>query len=102
MLDADSIRADLAEIIADLPVSCSFGGVPFSATSTDFGQRREVEVDGVVYAVDRTIVCDAADITGTIEADDEITVDGVLYRVLDVSAHQDGVGLEIQLKAVTR
>jgi hypothetical protein len=102
VLDAASIAADLAEIVADLPVACAFGGVSFSATSTDAGSARTVEIDGELYSVDRTIVCNAAHVASTIKGDDQITVGGVSYRVLDVSRHPDGVGLEINLKAVTQ
>jgi hypothetical protein len=34
MLDAASMRADLAEIMADLPVTCAFYGRTFTATSS--------------------------------------------------------------------
>jgi hypothetical protein len=102
MLDATSIAADLAEIVADLPVACVFGGVSFSATSTDAGSSRTVEIDGELFNVDRTIVCNVSHVAATIKGDDLVTVGGVVYRVLDVSRHQDGVGLEINLKAVTQ
>ena len=102
MLDVTELASDLAEIIADLPISCIHGGVTFSATSTDSGSSRVVEVDGELYKIARTIVCNAAHVAAGIKGDDIITVGGVEYRVLDVSRHQDGVGLEINLKAVTQ
>ena len=102
MLDAADLAADLAEIIADLPVTCAFAGVSFSATSTDAGSSRTVEIDGELFNVDRTIVCNVSHVSTAIKADSPITVDGVAYRVLDLSRHPDGVGLEINLKAVTQ
>jgi hypothetical protein len=102
MLDAADFAADLDEIVADLPVACMFAGVPFSATSTDAGSSRTVEIDGELYSVDRTVVCNAAHVPASIKADAPITVGGIAYRVLDVSRHPDGVGLEINLKAVSQ
>lgn len=101
MLDAATLRADLAEVVADLPVACSHGGVAFTATSTDAGSSRQVEVDGALFTVERTIVCDASAVSASIKGDDLINVGGVQYRVLTVTRHPDGVGLEIDLKAAT-
>jgi len=102
MLDAASMRAELAEIVADLPVTCSFGGTPFTATASEIGGGRAVEVDGVVYEADGEIVADVADVPQDIAADKPITVDGQSYRVLSVMAHPDKVGVTVTLKAVTR
>lgn len=102
MLPIDSIRADLGEIVADLPVTCSYKGTSFTATSSDFGLGRSVEIDGELHDVDRTIVADSADVPEGLRAPDTITVDGEVYRVERVSEHQDGVGLEIDLKAIER
>ena len=98
-LDLDMFAADLAEIIDDLPVDCSFaGGETFKATSTDEGQTRSIEEDGELVPVDRTIVCDAADVPAGTKPDTAITVDGKSYRVLRLSMHQDGAAAEIDLK----
>ena len=102
MLDLVSIRADLSEIVADLPVTCSFADTSFTATSTDSGESRTVEIDGELTEIDRTIVCDVDDVPASVESDKQITVDGTTYRILRLSLHQDGVGLEIDLKAVGR
>ena len=102
MLPIDSIRADLGEIVADLPVACSYKGASFAATSSDFGLGRTVELDGQLFDVDRTIVADSADVPEGIAVPEAITVGGEVYRIARVSEHQDGVGLEIDLKAVER
>ena len=101
MIDTASFAADLAEIVADMPVACNYRGAAFNATSTDAGSSRTVEIDGALFNVDRTIICAMVAALNGIAGDDELTVAGVAYRVLDVSRHQDGVGLEINLKAVT-
>ena len=102
MFTAAEFASDLAEIIGDLPVACVFGGVTFNAASTDAGMNRAVEIDGVLFEIDRTIVCNAAEVASTIAPPELITVGGTQYRVLKVSRHQDGVGLEIDLKTVTQ
>jgi hypothetical protein len=102
MLDVTEFASDLAEIIADLPVACVFGGRAFNAASTDVGMNRAVEIDGVLFEIDRTIICSAAEVAATIAPPELITVGGTRYRVLKVSKHQDGVGLEIDLKTDTQ
>ncbi len=102
MLDIDFIRSDMTEIVADLPVACTHRGQTFEATSSDFGMSRAVEIDGVIVDVDRQIVCDSANLPEGVVASDPITVDGSAYRILNLSEHQDGVGIEINLKAATR
>jgi hypothetical protein len=78
------------------------GGRAFNAASTDVGMNRAVEIDGVLFEIDRTIICNAAEVAATIAPPELITVGGARYRVLKVSKHQDGVGLEIDLKTDTQ
>ena len=102
MLDLASLRSDLAECVADLPVACSMRGQVFTATSSDDGETREVEIDGVIIEVDRLIVADIADLPADPQSDERVTVGGKLYRILTPSFHQDGIGIELRLKAVAR
>ena len=102
MLDLASIRADLQEIMADLPVSCSYAGVSFTGTMSEITGGRAVEIDGVVFEADGEVICDVADVPSSIAADKPIVVAGKNYRVLSLSRHQDNVGLSITLKDPAR
>jgi len=102
MLDLVSIDADLAEVVADLPVACVCCGQAFSATSTDAGLARDIETDGVLLDVDRSIVGRASVVPAGAVAGVRITVGGVGYRIQKRDDHQDGVGVELHLKAVER
>ncbi len=102
MLDLDSIADDLSEVIADLPVSCAYKGTAFAATSTDAGTSRMVEIEGELHTVDRSIVTAAVAVLSGAKGDDAITVDGTAYRIMSISRHQDGVGVEVNLKVSTR
>ncbi len=94
-------RNDLAAIIGDMPVQCDIRGHAFTATSSEDGGERLIEIEGIEVDADRTIVADAADLP-ELDGDDPITVDGKLYRIANPIYHQDGVGVELRLKAVSR
>jgi hypothetical protein len=101
-LNTAIFAADLASVIADLPVTCSYEGTEFTATSSDDARNRAVEIDGMVLEMDRAIVVATADLPTGVEADSKITVGGKTYRVLSLSEHQDGIATEIRLKADVR
>lgn len=104
MLPLSSIRSDLSEVVQDLPIQCVLKGVTFTATASDFSENRSVEVEGVLFSVSQTLVADVlrlANVPGGVEgvrSNDEITVDGNRRRILNTSLHQDGIGIEINLK----
>jgi hypothetical protein len=96
------LRSDLAAIMADLPVTCSYKGTSFTATASELGTEREIEVAGEIMEVDRTIVFDASALT-TLPSADEVVIVGVSrYRVQRRVDHQDGVGCELLLRAEVR
>ena len=101
-LSATSIRADLGEIVNDLPCACSIKGTAFTATAGDYSLTREVDVDGFGELADKVVVCDSATMPAAVLPDAELTVDGLAFRVMTVSKHQDGVGVELRLKAVAK
>ena len=102
MLDIASFRSDLAEVIDDLPVACTMRGQAFTATSSDDGETREVEIDGTIMEVDRIIVADIADLPPDPQSGEKVTVGGKEYRIMTAAVHQDGVGVELRLKAVAK
>jgi hypothetical protein len=101
-LDTDIFSDDLAEVIADLPVTCVFRGRTFTATSSDDGSTRALEIEGVLYDVDRSIVFEKDDLPTLPKSDEPLTVGGKAYRVLQINEHPDGHGVECSLKAVLR
>ena len=101
-LSATSIRSDLSEIVADLPCACSCKGTAFTATAGDYSLSRDVDVDGFGELADKVLVCDLATMPTAVGPDADLTVDGVAFRVMTVSKHQDGVGVELRLKAVDK
>jgi len=101
-LSTTMLRADLSECVADLPITCVHASGSFSATSSEYGETREVELDGDVYTVDRTVVADVANVPVAMKPDDKLTVGGKPYRILTLEPHQDSVGVTIELKAVAR
>jgi hypothetical protein len=101
-LAATEFRADLAEAIADLPVTCLCGGVSFTAASSEDSGTREIEVDGELIEVDRQIVTDAYDLPAAAVKNATVTVGGKAYRIMSINEHPDGVGVEIALKATVR
>jgi len=96
-MDLISIRDDLSEIIDDLPVTCACQGKTFTATPSEIGGGRMVEVDGVVQEVDGEIIADASDLPASMENGNPIMVDGKNYRVLSVMYHPDNIGVQISL-----
>jgi hypothetical protein len=102
MLNLAAIASDLNEIIDDLPVTCNALGQAFNATSSDDSENRQIEIDGTYMDVDRVIVVNSLNLPEGLKADDPITVGGKAYRILNFSDHQDGVGVEIRLKANVR
>ena len=101
-LNATEFRSDLTEVVADLPVTCVCGGASFTATSSEDSGTRVIEVDGELIEVDRQIVADVAGVPAAAVQDAQITVGGKAYRIMNVILHQDGVGVEMNLKAVAR
>ncbi len=94
-------RNDLAAIVKDMPVTCSIRGQSFIATSSDDSGEKVVDIDGMEVDADRTIVVDSAHLP-ELAGNDEITVGGKQYRIANPFYHQDGVGVELRLKAVSR
>jgi hypothetical protein len=101
MLDLAQIRRDLGEAVDDLPVQCVIGGQAFNATSSEDGGERLVDMDGMEIDADRTVIADATAVP-TLAGNDRITVAGKEYRVQNAIYHQDGIGVELRLKAVAR
>jgi len=95
-------RADLAACMADLPVTCSYKGATFTATGSEGGTEREIEIAGEIMEVDRTIVFDVSALTALPDADEVVIVAGARYRVQRRIDHQDGVGCELLLRAEVR
>jgi hypothetical protein len=99
----DDFDADVEEAVGDLPVACVFDGHRFTATSSENGTTRAVEVEGMIVDVDLTLCFPRSALKTLPQSDDEITAGGAGYRVLRVASHPSGIGgVELSLKATVR
>jgi len=102
MLDVNLFKSDLRFCVGDLPVTCVWNSITFTATSSQTSSGRTVEVDGIDFDLDGTIVFVRTAALDAMKADQSISVGGVSFRVLRISRHPDGIAAEVDLKAVTR
>ena len=98
----ENFDADMAEAVGDLPVACVHvaSGKAFTATASELGTTRAIEIEGTLVEIDLTLVAARSQFATLPQSDDQVTVAGALYRVLRVGGHASGMGgVELSLKA---
>ena len=90
-------------IIADQPVSCSFGNVQFTATMGETRRSDDVQAEGILNLADLEIMAVVADLGGSDALPivrQVITVDGTKYHIAERVIEPFGVTVHFVLRRV--
>jgi hypothetical protein len=94
------MAADLAYAISEIPYSCTFGAVAFSATPGDLRRMNEVAPEGILYEHDLEIHAAVSAFSTLPDVQEIITVDGVRYHVVMRSVDAAKVGVTFGLRCI--
>ena len=90
----------LGEILGLNPVAVTFYGVTYSMTKTNLKKQRGYEVAGYADSYTFSLIGRVSDFSVLPEVEEEISVDGVTYRILGVEKDCFDVTFRLDLGAL--
>lgn len=99
-IDTSQLATDLSEMIFDLPVTCVYQGVTFTASAGDRTRQIDFQDHGVQNQDQLEIIALLSSLPSALSfaAEQNIDVDGSPYIIDSVSRNQDKVSVTLQLR----
>lgn len=99
-LDTSIFAADLAAMVADLPVTVTFGGTGYSGTMGEISREKQMDDAGFLPQADaelHTTQAAFSDVTAP-TVNDQFTIAGTVYRIVRRDDDQTSAGFRFMLK----
>lgn len=96
----DILAADLAYAASEMPSSLVYSGVTVTGSAGSVVKRDDVQPDGILNEAELEWHGKVADFTTVPGVRDSVTVDGIIYYVVQREVDAAGVGVVLWLRRV--
>ena len=96
-INQTNLRSVFANLVGQLPTTCTFGSLTFTATRTNLNAEKRLVAAGELAGYQFSIIAGCAVFTSYPTSDDIITIDSVEYRVLRTERDAADVAIRIDL-----